>query len=156
MEYSPRLYLPLQTSIVDEMERSKDCRGAENIKDLDNVAPDNERKGNRTDSFDQEAQVIHDILQVLFAEDIISPAALQVVRRIKQICEEMMFPVKVTRSYYHERWEGLKNCLFKRALFMWTLRGPGESREGNVNSRSQWMSLLSIVQNRSNQVLTAR
>lgn len=91
--------------------------------------PTRSTKGSQIEvkSLNQEAQAIHNVLQVFFAEDVVNPAAHQVVRRIKQTCEEMEFPVKVTRSHYHECGERYKNCVLKRVVFMWTHQSNDQS-----------------------------
>lgn len=68
---------------------------------------------------------------MLFAEDVINLAALQVVRRIKQICEEIGFPVKVTRSQCHEHGEKLKNFLPKKVVFTCAQRDSERSEDEN-------------------------
>lgn len=60
-------------------------------------------------------------------KDIIPPAAVQAVRRIKQIFEEKGFSVKVTMSLYHECKEIFKNCPSTRAVLICVQRGPGRS-----------------------------
>lgn len=69
----------------------------------------------RMDKLSQESSALQEVLRVFVAEDVKNPALHNIIRLIKQICEEMEFPMKTARLYYRERGNRYRNALVRRA-----------------------------------------